>query len=158
MTQPTPLHRLIYASQVSAQTRPKLESELPLILGASIRNNAWRGITGLLIAHKGWFLQALEGDSAAVTAIYRAILADPRHHDPVILARGPAELRSFGRWSMGARLLTGVDGAIIGALERRGSFDPSTYPEHTVMRLLHAVAQAHARSFDAQQPLARARA
>ncbi len=158
MTEPKKLHRLIYASRMTSACRSRLDAELPAILASAIRGNAWRGITGVLIAHRGWFVQALEGDTGAVKATYRAISNDHRHTGSTILTEGPATQRAFGRWSMCARALGGVDAAIIGELDRRGAFDPSTYPEHTVMRLLLAVAEVHAGVFDSQQAPAAPRA
>ena len=151
MTQPAQIFRLIYASKMTSHTRARLDAELPQILAASLRNNSWRGITGLLVAYRGWFIQALEGEPMAVRAGHRAILSDPRHHDAVILAQGPAALRAFGRWSMATRLLNHQDAAVIGELDRRGPFEPGAYSEAVIMRLLHTVGAAHAATFDAQQ-------
>lgn len=71
------------------------------ILAASRRNNRDWGITGLLIAGKHRFLQALEGPEAEVRAVYDRIAADPRHYGCVILSQRMVEQRMFGDWAMG---------------------------------------------------------
>lgn len=71
------------------------------ILAASRRNNRASGITGLLVAGKRRFLQALEGPEAAVRATYNRIAADPRHFGCVILSQRTVGERGFGDWAMG---------------------------------------------------------
>ncbi len=77
------------------------------ILAVSRRNNARAGITGLLIAGKQRFLQALEGPEPAVRAGYDRIARDPRHFGCVILSRRTVDERLFGDWAMGH--MTGGD-------------------------------------------------
>jgi hypothetical protein len=63
----------------------------------------------MLVYHGGTFLQALEGDEAAVGKIFRRIEKDPRHAGVCILQsellRGK---RIFGEWSMGFADATGT--------------------------------------------------
>lgn len=96
------LVNLIYAS--SAVPDLKLV-DLEKILEASVRNNKPCDITGMLIYIGGGFLQALEGEDAVVTAMYRKIESDPRHQNIVLIERSPIESRSFPTWSMGFKYL-----------------------------------------------------
>lgn len=96
------LVNLIYAS--SAVPDMKLV-DLEQILEASVRNNKPCDITGMLIYNGGGFLQALEGEDAVVTAMYRKIESDPRHQNIVLIERSPIESRSFPTWSMGFKYL-----------------------------------------------------
>ena len=71
-----PTYRLIYASHIAPVCLDDLKSALVSIVSRSIPANRKARITGLLIAHKGWFVQALEGPRAAVEALFETIAAD----------------------------------------------------------------------------------
>jgi len=71
------------------------------ILTASRANNPVAAITGLLVAGRKRFLQALEGPASAVRATYARIAADPRHFACVVLAERTTDTRQFGDWAMG---------------------------------------------------------
>ena len=74
-----PLIRVVYASRATYQCVANLPLELEQILAAAILNNRPKKITGLLIAHRGWFLQVLEGPDEVVYELFRHICTDPRH-------------------------------------------------------------------------------
>lgn len=95
------LIQLTYASRTSRVLSP---ADIKDILSASQRNNARAGITGALCLNNGIFLQQLEGDRAAVNALYHRLLKDTRHKDTAVLDFGEIPHR---RWSMG--LLASVD-------------------------------------------------
>ena len=71
------------------------------VLAASRANNRVEGITGLLVAGRKRFLQALEGPAEAVRATYARIAADPRHYACVMLGERTTDARQFGDWAMG---------------------------------------------------------
>jgi hypothetical protein len=151
-----PLIRVVYASRATALCVADLPRELEQILAAAILNNRPKKITGLLIAHRGWFLQALEGPDEVVHELFRHICTDPRHRDAIILAEGPIAARDFGLWSMCARQLSPTDAQILGALDQRPNFEPSDFPERVVMNLLKTVAAVHRQSLTEQQTPVRA--
>ena len=98
------LIQLIYASRSSRVLGP---ADVKDILGASQRNNTRAGVTGALCLNNGIFLQLLEGDRAAVNALYHRLLKDTRHKDTAVLDFGEIPHRRFTSWSMG--LLGSVD-------------------------------------------------
>ncbi len=151
MSKTPSLFRLVYASHMSSACLGDLARELPAILSVAVPNNRALGVTGILIAHRGWFLQALEGPESTVRSLYGAICADPRHRSEVIIGQGAEVARRFGHWTMCARVLSSTDAAVLGALDRKSTFDPATFPERAVLKLLDAVAGVHAQSFNAQQ-------
>lgn len=112
------LHRLVYASRQAIEP-VRVGEEVDAIIRVSIRNNRQVAITGLLLVHDGWFLQALEGPAEAVMNTYRRILEDRRHRDPRVLAAGPASGREFGNWNMCARRMSHADDAILLTLAQR---------------------------------------
>lgn len=151
-----PLVRVVYASRATSECLANLDKNLEQILASAISNNRLKGITGLLIAHRGWFLQALEGPTDEVHDLFKHICTDRRHRDAILLGEGAAAVREFGLWSMCARQLSPTDALILGELDRRPTFEPADFPEHAVMRLLRTVAGVHKVALTRQQGLASA--
>jgi hypothetical protein len=137
------LHRVTYASRITPECLNDLDATLRDILAAATRENPRRSITGLLIAHRGWFVQALEGTKEAVHERFGVIIRDIRHRDAIILAEGKTEARLFGAWSMCAKALSPTDATVLEILDRKTTFDPADVPERTVIRLLTTVAAVH---------------
>jgi hypothetical protein len=122
------------------------DEEIDNLIRASIRNNRQVAITGLLLVHAGWFVQALEGPAEAVMTTYSRIVADPRHEDAKIISAGPAEARAFGDWNMCARRFSKADEAILDTLDQRAVFDPTALTAASTLRLLKAVRGIQART------------
>lgn len=151
-----PLIRIVYASRATPECMANLSENIEQILASAIGNNRPKGITGLLIAHRGWFLQALEGPTDEVHQLFKHICADRRHRDATVLGECAIQIREFGLWSMCARQLSPTDALILGELDRRPTFEPANFPERAVMRLLRTVAGVHKLSLTQQQGLASA--
>lgn len=92
------IYKLIY---VSAAITPLDDATLQEILKKSRVNNQRAGITGLLLYCDGSIIQLLEGEKAAVEALYQKILHDPRHHHAIRLLAEKTTARDFPEWSMG---------------------------------------------------------
>lgn len=95
---PAPVFQLIYAS---AATRPLDDLHLRRLLQTAHTRNAAVGVTGMLLYEAGSFLQVLEGDEAAVRAIFQRVSGDGRHTDVTLLFQGEVDERGFEGWSMG---------------------------------------------------------
>ena len=111
----SPLIRLVYASRSTfapSSGHQGLDPGLARILAKSRKNNAERQIVGGLLFGDGCFLQCLEGNEAAIDALYAKIEADPRHRDLRVLSRQAIAQRSFAAWAMkfvpGERALAGL--------------------------------------------------
>ena len=89
---------LVYISTARA---PITEAFCNDILAVSRANNHADGITGLLVAGRKRFLQALEGPADKVRETYARITADPRHFASVVLGERTTDTRQFGDWAMG---------------------------------------------------------
>ena len=89
---------MVYVSVAQGSTS---KEDLLDILAKSREANAEAGITGMLLYKDGAFMQALEGEEAAVLELYARIRRDPRHLGIVTLVEGQRESRCFGDWSMG---------------------------------------------------------
>lgn len=92
------LSRLIYSSAATGQVWLKVAEDIVL---TSLRNNLRLGITGCLCASDREYLQVLEGEDAAIEAIYASIEKDERHHHVHVSQRCAIESRDFASWAMG---------------------------------------------------------
>ena len=138
MNSAKPLHQLIYCSRQTI--RPEgLDGELEDIIQASVRNNQRAGVTGLLLAHQGWFLQVLEGTAVTVQTTYGRIINDSRHTGSHVISAAPVKDRLFGEWDMCARRLRKEDDAILKVLDLKGPFEPAKLSAATSLRMLMAV-------------------
>lgn len=70
------------------------------ILMTARRNNPRNAITGALICRQDVYLQLIEGDAAAIDALYARIVADNRHLAVTLLSRAEVEDRLFPDWAM----------------------------------------------------------
>ncbi len=108
------MYRIIYRS---IETAPLTHSMLKKLLDKSRRRNIEQEISGILIYHRGVFLQLLEGDADAVKDIFRLIERDRRHKQvTTLLAADKPGGRVFGQWPMGfaegddaAAIISGVE-------------------------------------------------
>jgi hypothetical protein len=88
----------IYASKASPDFD---ERELPRLLEVARVNNAARGVTGMLLYIERNFFQVLEGEEAAVEAIFSRLAIDPRHDRVTRIIHEPIFERDFPDWTMG---------------------------------------------------------
>lgn len=93
------MRQLVYISSLRRDAR----ADPAAILAQSRRNNAAARVTGLLFFDGKRFLQALEGEEAAVDATFRRIQQDDRHYALVILSNREIAAREFGEWAMAYR-------------------------------------------------------
>lgn len=91
------MHHIIYLSRATA---PLSEAQLQDLLTQARLNNAALGVTGVLLYGNDQFLQAVEGDTATVQALYERIRQDPRHSDVTTFADKSITERAFPDWNM----------------------------------------------------------
>jgi len=89
---------IVYAS---AARHSFTTNELTELLAKARKNNQALGVSGLLLYHRGSFLQVLEGEEPAVDALFEKIAKDPRHNRCIVIKRSPIQSRRFADWSMG---------------------------------------------------------
>jgi len=76
--------------------------DLDQILASARRRNLAEDITGMMIYHRGEFVQILEGKKESVKRIYeKFICPDPRHTAINKVLENTISHRSFNEWSMG---------------------------------------------------------
>lgn len=91
--------RIIYVSEVNIDAGEMLR-EIRTIHAASVENNQECGVTGALLFSDLYFLQALEGETDAVSETLARILKDERHRRISLMSREETGERAFGPWSM----------------------------------------------------------
>jgi hypothetical protein len=139
------LLRLTYFSRVNASDEATI---IRPILRDAIANNSRDNITGLLVAHRGWFVQALEGPPQAVAATYDRIYGDNRHSSPTVLERTVVAGRLFPRWSMCAHSLSPADDEVLALLGQKSSFNPALLTPRSLLKLLTTVSGVHDRALN----------
>ena len=92
------MKRLIYASQATEDLDP---DQLVDLLSVARAGNERAGLNGMLLYCSQSFLQALEGDGAALARTYERIRADRRHTSLRLLQDLEVTERLFSNWSMG---------------------------------------------------------
>jgi hypothetical protein len=108
----TSLAHIIYCSAASADFD---EACIASILEQARVSNGARGITGMLLYVQRCFFQVLEGDPAAINAVYDSIQLDTRHHRITRIIAEPIVQRSFGEWTMGFSTLAAAQaGSLLG--------------------------------------------
>lgn len=91
------IFQLVYISRAPEDIN---YTDIQEILAVSLANNVAQDITGLLIFRDGYFLQALEGEEAAVRRLMSKIKEDDRNYALKILVEGEAVQRFFARTPM----------------------------------------------------------
>ena len=138
---PAELHRLIYASRWATGLERDLGHTVKTIVAASIQNNRRTDLTGMLLAHQGWFIQALEGSRPSIAALMDRIFRDPRHTEPHVLGAGPASGRAFREWNMTAAAAGPEAAPFLAELGMLSEFDPRQLDGASAFRLMLALAE-----------------
>ena len=76
------LIRIVYYSRARELTT---DADRELILKKATHNNHERNITGALLCSDNRYLQLIEGEEKAVSALFEKIKLDPRHYHLEIL-------------------------------------------------------------------------
>ncbi len=92
------LNCLVY---VSLANQEMSESHLEDLLKKARIKNETLNITGMLLYRDGFFMQALEGESQDIDALFATISKDARHRDILLIYKKPILQRGFPDWKMG---------------------------------------------------------
>ena len=93
------MHLISYISD-SALCHGKTRSEVNNIVKTSQKNNADKGITGVLFFANNHFFQTIEGEKDELFDLYETIKQDNRHLQVRTLIDQPIRERAFGNWSL----------------------------------------------------------
>lgn len=127
------LVRLLYTSRASATVDDLVLHD---ILHQAAAANPRQGITGVVCFSQGIFLQVLEGGRGAVNRLYGRIVADPRHHEVLLLTYQEIGERRFAQWSMGHVDVERLNPAVLLKYSERAVLDPYAVGGGASMALL----------------------
>lgn len=99
---PEPLEQLVY---VSAATEPQTFGALNAIRREAAANNLVTGMTGLLVAGGGRYVQALEGNPVFLEQLLHRIERDTRHDSVQVVDRVTIDRRRFKTWALAAHVV-----------------------------------------------------
>ena len=116
-----------------------IEPNVARILAKSRINNRRKGLVGVLYFGDGCFFQCLEGDEAAIDALYARLQSDGRHKDIKLFSRKQINALSYADWSM-KYVPIEKEMSLLLAKGGHKKFDPYQFDDamiHGVMSLLH---------------------
>lgn len=93
------LEQLIYVSEGTSENNVQVGKD---IAAKAQGFNSEHGISGILIVHKKFFMQCIEGQRTTINQLFQRIAKDPRHKDVLIVRYAPLKKRCFPDWSMRA--------------------------------------------------------
>ena len=109
MSRPT-IDMIVYASW----SQPTFKAaELEPLLEKARADNEKNGLTGLLLARSGCFIQVLEGERYNLGYTFKKIRDDPRHHGVRILLESSSDARLYSRWRMAYRDVDVMDPVLL---------------------------------------------
>lgn len=129
------LYRAIYVSRTRPGGAPGPEVA-DGVLAAAQQKNRRLGVTGLLLVHDDWFVQALEGPRAAVSDLLMTIGADPRHADMEVAVFQPIDQRLFIDWSMAIARYSDDMSGLLDAVRDDHGLDPKRLEPVVLLMLL----------------------
>jgi hypothetical protein len=97
------MHHLIYMSQA---TRPLSAKALTCLVDQAGQANVHQHLSGALVYGNKRFIHLLEGEQAALQAVYARIRQDPRHQHLFTIAAYPIVARYFAESPLAFRLLS----------------------------------------------------
>lgn len=107
------MQRAIYVSDAVGTAGGSILS-IAQILGASDVNNRRDDLTGLLIFHRGQFMQLIEGARTDLDRLLKRLARDPRHENMRVMIDGPANDAPVGARPMAQVVVSGEVEAMIG--------------------------------------------
>jgi hypothetical protein len=122
----------------STATEPFSAADLKQLLKRARMRNTSVGVSGMLIYHDGAFLQALEGQPAAVAEVFARIEKDRRHDQIQLLHRDQSfgERRVFGDWAMGFADASGAAEILNGFIQLNVASSLASITRETATTLL----------------------
>jgi len=129
------LTRLIYFSEnkMGIVSRSKRMADLQ---GVAVDRNRKVQITGALVYDDLWFVQALEGEEAAVKSTFERIARDKRHANSKIIRFANAPTRLFGEWAMGFAARNPRTESLFGQHWCNKGMNPSSMTEQGILTLM----------------------
>jgi hypothetical protein len=112
-----------------------IEPNVARILSKSRINNRRDGLVGVLYFGDSCFFQCLEGNEAAVDALYERLQSDNRHKDIKLLSRKVITALSYADWAM---KFVPLEKKMTRLLDEGGykSFDPYQFDDQMIRKTM----------------------
>lgn len=139
---------MLSLTYLSSATSSFHEDDLTGMLAAIRTKNEALGLTGVLLYHRGGFIQTLEGPDEAVESTFDMVERDVRHRGVLVVLRDPIEEREFPDWSMGFRSLSNPEAdTLLGPTGALATFRSGTEAARRLSRaeVFHRVFRERAR-------------
>lgn len=133
---PDRLYRAVYVSRTVSDGHGTSARLADAIAEHAAERNRAAGVTGILLVHEEWFVQALEGGRAAVSDLLLEIGGDSRHREMEIAAFQPIDRRLFPDWSMALARYEDEMGRLLDAVSDERRFDPKRLEPVVLLMLL----------------------
>ncbi len=130
------LVQTIYCSKVNTTINHK---DIEQILASSSKHNTKRHITGMLAFNGEYFLQALEGSRANVSACLEVIYKDQRHQALCIIQHREIAERDFSAWGMAYAGQSNLSRELLLRYSDNPEFVPSNLSGASALALLKAL-------------------
>ena len=108
---------MLSITYVSAATTAMSDDDVSAILVQARENNERDELTGMLLYHRGRFIQTLEGPDDPLRSRFAVISADPRHRIIDTIREQAVAERQFAQWTMGFRPLSDDSARELAAFE-----------------------------------------
>lgn len=133
-----PLIEIIYMSRSTftpSRLVMNIEPNVARILAKSRINNRRNGLVGVLYFGDGCFFQCLQGEEAAVDALYALLQSDNRHKDLKLFSRKQISALAYADWSM---KYVPIEKDMIRLLEKGGyqTFDPYQFDDAMIQDVM----------------------
>ncbi|KQP61269.1 hypothetical protein ASG40_00780 [Methylobacterium sp. Leaf399] len=130
---------VFYSHNRVAMTGGSMRDMVRDILASCSRYDHTTGITGTLIFNEAYFLQAMEGDRAAISEQLWRLAEDDRQSGMVLLFAGAIDRRDFEGWTVGFAGHTPALDALYLLHGTQAKLDPPPMTARGAVGLLRAV-------------------
>lgn len=129
------LVRLVYFSENCLGLGGRF-AKIAELQAVAVARNQQDTITGALVHDDLWFIQALEGERAAVETTFARIESDRRHRNAKIVCKSIVQTRLFPNWSMGFATRTARNERLFGRHWNNKGLTPAGLSEQEILGLM----------------------
>jgi hypothetical protein len=134
---------MLYIVYISAAVNLPTDDDMRELLIKSQTNNKKFDVTGLLLYHKGVFMQVIEGEDDIIRQLFKKIEKDPRHTAVIKLAEEKIEERSFGEWAMAFKTISDKEFSKLEAYVQPDKLDLPPNSESEAFKLIKTFFDGH---------------
>lgn len=135
-------HVLVRLTYISRAMEGLSSEDLEKILEQARINNMSRGITGILIFNRHFFLQAIEGARPVINDLLNALAQDMRHSNLQLVSCIEIKQRKWSEWSMNYVSPNHFNRSLMLKYSTRDSFNPYLMDAAQIQMLIEDVSES----------------